>query len=402
MRALLVVTHRYLGLATAIFLALAGLTGSILAFLHEIDEALNPSLYKAPGRGTPLSLLALGERFAADHPNLDLVYIESEGEAGHAALVVGMAKPDPVTGEFPKVDDWVYLDPVTGDTLGTRTWGDCCLEPENFIPFIYEFHHALTLPGNWGLILMGGVAILWTLDCLVALVLTFPRGRPFLGKWKAAWMVKRGAGGHRLTLDLHRAGGLWLWLLLVPIAVSSIAMNLSEEVFRPVVNLFSPTPAHVWYARGDMTPEERGEPAIDLARAIDLGRAEGDRLGLAEPMTAVYFSADRNYYALGFGDEHAPLGSAWVYLEGTRGGTIRADIPGQGTAGEVFMQLQAPIHGGSILGLPGRILVCLLGLAIFGLSVTGILVWWRKRAARVARARKARTSTSLETARETV
>lgn len=48
------------------------------------------------------------------------------------------------------------------------------------------------------------------------------------------------------------------------------------------------------------------------------------------------------------------------------------------------MQLQFPLHSGRILGLPGRILVSLLGLAVATLSVTGVLIWLRKRAGRVA------------------
>lgn len=55
MRPLLVLLHRYLGLATALFLALAGLTGSLLAFQHEIDEWLNPTFYHAPAQGPLLS-----------------------------------------------------------------------------------------------------------------------------------------------------------------------------------------------------------------------------------------------------------------------------------------------------------------------------------------------------------
>lgn len=36
MRALLVLLHRYIGLATALFLLMAGITGSILAFNQEL------------------------------------------------------------------------------------------------------------------------------------------------------------------------------------------------------------------------------------------------------------------------------------------------------------------------------------------------------------------------------
>jgi uncharacterized iron-regulated membrane protein len=31
-----------------------------------------------------------------------------------------------------------------------------------------------------------------------------------------------------------------------------------------------------------------------------------------------------------------------------------------------------------ILGLPGRILIAVLGVAIAVLSVTGVVIWWRK------------------------
>lgn len=125
-RAALVVLHRYLGLATAVFLALAGLAGSVLAFHHEIDEWLNPEFYSVPsagaaGEATPQGLVDLAARAGADHPELEIIYIESEGDGDHPALAVGEPKPDPATGAFPAVDyNWIYLDPTTGETLATR------------------------------------------------------------------------------------------------------------------------------------------------------------------------------------------------------------------------------------------------------------------------------------------
>ncbi|MEX5452281.1 PepSY domain-containing protein, partial [Stutzerimonas stutzeri] len=58
------------------------------------------------------------------------------------------------------------------------------------------------------------------------------------------------------------------------------------------------------------------------------------------------------------------------------------EIPGQGTLGQQFHLLQPAIHGGRILGLPGRILIAVLGVAIAVLSVTGVVIWWRKLSAR--------------------
>ena len=393
-RGALVILHRYIGLATAVFLALAGLTGSILAFHHEIDEALNPEFYAAPGEGVPLDLVALGERAQADHPKMKIIYVESEGEPGHPALAVGEARPDPIDGTLPALDyNWIYLDPVTGDTLATRYWARCCFAAEDFIPFIYEFHHTLTLPGTWGYLLMGIVAIAWTLDCLIALVLTFPRGRPFFAKWKTAWQVKRGGGSYRTNLDLHRAGGLWLWLILLPVAVSSIAMNLPDHVFRPLVSLVSPVEQSVYYQRSLVPLESLGETRQDFAAIHARGVAEAAALDLDKPIYALYLNTPYNYYAVGYGNHDGePLGSPWFYFDGTDGRLLRADIPGQGTAGEIFEQLQFPIHGGRIAGLAGRIVICVTGLVIFMLSVTGIVIWWKKLGARRLRAGKAAQS----------
>ena len=62
----------------------------------------------------------------------------------------------------------------------------------------------------------------------------------------------------------------------------------------------------------------------------------------------------------------------------------RPEIPGQGTLGQQFHLLQPAIHGRRILGLPGRILIAVLGVAIAVLSVTGVVIWWRKRRARIS------------------
>ena len=402
-RAALVLLHRYLGLATAVFLALAGLTGSILAFHHEIDEWLNPQFYTVPSgsegapAGAPLGLVDLAARAAADHPGLEIIYIESEGEADHPALAVGEPPLDPETGTYPEVAyNWIYLHPVTGETLATRYWARFSFAAEDLIPFIYEFHHTLTLPGLWGYLLMGGVAIAWTLDCFIALVLTFPRGRPFFSKWKTSWQVKRGAGSYRTNLDLHRAGGLWLWLILLPVAVSSIAMNLPDHVFRPAVSLFSPVEQSVYYQRQSWTSEEIGPRGVGYAEILAQARESAAELDLDKPVYGLYYNTLYNFYAAGYGSHDGePLGSPWFFFDGGDGRLLRADIPGRGTAGEIFEQLQLPIHGGRIAGLAGRIVICVAGLVIFMLSVTGIVIWWKKRNARRARGRRAAEGQAL-------
>ncbi|MBF1166099.1 MAG: PepSY domain-containing protein, partial [Dechloromonas agitata] len=53
-----------------------------------------------------------------------------------------------------------------------------------------------------------------------------------------------------------------------------------------------------------------------------------------------------------------------------------------GTAADMFVQAQFPLHSGRILGVPGRIMISVMGLVVAMLSVTGIYLWWKKRSSR--------------------
>ncbi len=73
--------HRYAGLAMAGFLVLVGLTGSLLAFLPEIDQALTPHLFP-PGRPTQsmgLGELALKAQAVLPQAEVRSVFVDESG-----------------------------------------------------------------------------------------------------------------------------------------------------------------------------------------------------------------------------------------------------------------------------------------------------------------------------------
>lgn len=59
-------------------------------------------------------------------------------------------------------------------------------------------------------------------------------------------------------------------------------------------------------------------------------------------------------------------------------------VPVHGSAGDVFMQAQLPLHSGRILGTPGRVAMSAMGVLVAVLSMTGVVIWVRKRRARRA------------------
>jgi len=206
-RALWVRIHRYAGLSIALFLFVAGLTGSLLAFGSELDAWLNPRLFHSASKGPRLSFDRLVQRLEALDPALQVDYLTAEKTPGKAAFAFVSPKATSAGTPVSLGYDQVFIDPVSGEILGTRTRGACCLQPENLYYFVLHLHYRLFLPGMWGWWFMGGVAIVWLLDCFVGVYLTLPLKAPLWRKWQSAWRLKRGSGAYRLNFDLHRAGG---------------------------------------------------------------------------------------------------------------------------------------------------------------------------------------------------
>lgn len=75
------------------------------------------------------------------------------------------------------------------------------------------------------------------------------------------------------------------------------------------------------------------------------------------------------------------MGVKSIYLDGGDGRLLGERVLWEGTAADIFVQLQFPLHSGRIAGVPGRVLISIMGLMVAMLSVTGIVLWVRKRRA---------------------
>lgn len=381
-RDVLVRLHRYAGLGMAVFLIMAGLTGSVIAFYHELDELLNPDLYRAAGQGTPLDPLVIAERLEKEDSKVWITSIPFEFEPGHSLEFGVSPKINPeIKKPFDLGYDQFFVNPFTGEIVGKRQWGECCFERKNLLPFIYQMHYSLHLPDLWGWWIMGIVAFTWIFDCFVGAWLTFPPDKPFFGKWKPAWKIKKNAGPYRVNFDLHRACGLWFWGLLLMLAVSGLYLNLGKEVFKPIVSFFSsytPTPFDL---REPRSLDQPIIPKLTFRDILPVAEQEASDRGW-EPMGSAFYADSFGVYVVRFGPDHPTglgQGTNFLFYDGDDGRSLGAQIPGEGTAGDLFMQIQFPLHSGQIAGLPGKILISITGLIVAMLSTTGIVIWWKKR-----------------------
>ncbi|WP_334164368.1 PepSY-associated TM helix domain-containing protein, partial [Phenylobacterium sp.] len=137
MRTLWVAVHRWLGLSTAAFLFIAGLTGAVISWDHELDGALNPGLYDARTEGPAIPTLALAQALERARPELQVTWAPIALEPGEAVLFGVESRPDPATGKARPLDyNQVAMDPATGEVQGQRFWGRPSLSRENLLPFL--------------------------------------------------------------------------------------------------------------------------------------------------------------------------------------------------------------------------------------------------------------------------
>lgn len=387
-RQILTLLHRWAGLFLAVFLFISGLTGAIISWDHELDEWLNPQLFDRQSQGDPLPPTILADQLEAADPRILITWLPLTIEPDENLGLGVKGRIDPSTGKaFDLGFNQIALDPVSGELRGSRMWGEISLTRENFIPFLYKLHYSMHIPDAFdielGIVLMGILAIVWSIDCFIALWISFPN----FEVWRKSFAFRWRQGSYKLNFDLHRSGGVWLWGLLLILAVTAVSMNLKLEISRPIVSIFSTLTPDPFAIRTPNPHDEPIEPMIARSEIIELAHTESQKRNWSIPLGGMFYDPEYGIYGVTFhepGQDHAEfgLGNPWLYFDGQDGSLLGEKIPGTGSAGDIFLDAQFPLHSGRILGLPGRIMISVLGLLVAMLSVTGVIIWQRKRLAR--------------------
>ncbi len=390
--------HRYAGLFLAVFLVTSGLTGSVLVFRHELEAALAPELFRAraPSPGAvALDPFEAHERLLASLPkdaSIDWVPLNRrEGES----YLFWVDWPRPAPGAAP-LDDEYFVDPYSGEVLGTRRNGDLSQGTKNFVPWLYNLHFGL-LAGDLGIYLLGFVGLVWSFDCFVGFCLTLPRRsrlprrertKSFWQRWLPAFLIKR-TRPFALAFTGHRALGLWLFFMFFVFAWSSVGMNL-PEVYQPVMrSLFSYDDA-----RSNMeTLSAPKRPGLSwreahrvaqsvLAREAELRGFEvlAERWLIYDDRRGVFRYTVRTSLDV---SERYPTTTAW--LDGDTGALLALETPTGQSAGNTISTWLVNLHFASVAagGWAYRLLVFGFGGVVAFLSVTGVWIWWRKRELRI-------------------
>ncbi len=413
--------HRYTGLAIAGFLIIASITGTLLAFHDELDDVFNQRLaYVDEPQTPPLSIAILHEKVVSAYPDDNFSTMPVTIEPNRAVVfVVDKYKGDVKVEPEPLFQE-VYVNPYNGDIVGTRDKEQWAWR--NTMWKVFWLHRDLLL-GDIGKLILGIVALMWTLNCFIGFYLTLPRKTKnnqakqnqnkhatkkrssLLKRWLPAWKVRTKTNMFKLNYDLHHAFGLWLWLMLFVIAWSSVGFNL-KQVYQPVMqatvglepriekpNKSTDLPTlNAKVASQDTVHQDIVNKANSIAYLNAQANIAAQKNGLSvTQLLGIRWVEEDNQWQLRFKtnqDIGKKGGASSITVNAGSGSVERVNFGYQSASfGNKTDQWLSTLHMGHISDGAGHLLyqifLALVGLAVAVLSGTGVYLWWKGRQQRL-------------------
>ena len=373
--------HRWFGIFTALFLFLAAVSGSVLTMRESIDHWVNGDLIRYQGAATErLATVDAIARYEAANPDIQVVEFPLNPPPHDNIPIMVAPKP----GGAPIAADQVYLDPSTAEPVGARST-EAGLSGRQIIPLILGFHENFLL-GDVGRVFLGLVAIGWLISAFIGFYLTFPKKGPFLKNWWPAWTWNPKSSLARQLLDIHRASGLWLFIFVVIVAFTSVALNFFFEFWAPVASAVAPLEKSLF---DQPVPFPEGTvPSLSFADALALAQAEIAKAGVEWQPATMLYNQTWGIYGVTLTDNgvlnYEALGPIYYYFDATTGAYVHEVNPYSDSLGLAMMRTVYPLHSGEMGGPVMVFIIFLTGVATAEMCVTGIWVWLKKRGPRIA------------------
>jgi uncharacterized iron-regulated membrane protein len=387
--------HLWLGLATGLLIVFVCLTGSLLAFEKELEQAWHPARYFVAPAGMPrLPLAQLAAAVRARKPKAKItgfrLYTDpartvevsmagddkpgKRGEAGTAAIREagqgnrekgGQGKGEKGGKGKGEGGLRVFVNPYTAAITGE-------LNPrDNFFKTVEQLHRGL-VAGKTGKLVMGVNSIVFLFILGTGLILWWPTARKAL---KPRLTVKWGSGWKRLNHDFHISLGFYASLFLFIMALTGVGMSFD------------------WVGEGinklTHSPAKRPEPPTSGAPAAGAAALAPDAvLALARQQ-----APDAEAYTLQLPSE--PTGSIRVavlrpgaitenatdevFLDQYSGAVLSTQAYAQRPVGQRIRGLFKPVHTGAIGGKATKLLALVFGLLGATFPITGTIMWLNRR-----------------------
>lgn len=371
--------HLSLGLASGLVIVFLGLTGCILAFQREIEDATQDYRFVESQQAAFLSPSKLKTIAMAEVPGKEVHAVAYEGN-DKAATVIFFA-PDP------EYYYNVYLNPYTGKVLKVKNMD------RDFFRVVLMGHFYLWLPEQIGQPIIASATLIFVIMLISGIILWWPKNK---AASKQRFAIKWSAKRRRKNYDLHNVLGFYASWVAIILGLTGLIWGF-EWFAKSVYNIAGGESSIVYKEPISDTAKKinLAQPAIDIvwekmtaeypnAEVIEVHPPVNDSSPIAanaNPDGSTYWKADYVFYDQ-YTFEELPAKSIY-------GRMAKASM------GDKLIRMNYDIHTGAIIGIAGKILMFFASLIAASLPVTGFYIWW----GRHKKKKKARTEMIFQTPR---
>jgi uncharacterized iron-regulated membrane protein len=346
--------HAWLGLYVGVMILLFSITGSIIVFRQEIDQMLNPDLFKVSSiKKDIISLDRISQNILLEHPSYYLhhyKFIEKDK--------VFEVKIKPGKIEHDKNGDLdIFVDPISGNINGERS------NDSGILYWVTKLHTNL-LAGKVGRFIVGtfGIAL------LIMLVVGLMIYRNFTKK-KKFYQIRWGEGSRKISADWHKLIGLTSVPFNLIWAITGITLAFLPSILESTVG----KPDETFAKPKLLTHSIRVEPFTydNIFKIVLINFPE------AEIKTIREKTKDSPFIEVKL-DFHNPLISddvSKLYIDKEKQEIISHFDARSASFGSQLFYSQQPLHFGTYGGLWSKIIYSVFGLSSGILFITGFLIW---------------------------
>lgn len=371
--------HFYAGILIAPFLLVTALTGLAYALSYSLEDFLYDDLKTVEPAGEALTLANQVGAVTEAHPDWTVTAVRpaAEPDASTAVLV-----DDGVVRESGAVAV-VYVDPYTGEVLGTSTsYGSSHAGPVR--EWISTLHRNLHLGEPGRIYSELAASWLWVV-ALGGLVLWIARKRRNGGFWRP----KSDGSGRNRTLAWHGPVGVWLVLVLLFLSVTGVTWSryAGEHVadLREALSWTTPSlTVDSGAAAGDHAEHDHSGATGASPFAITLlDSVYGAALdaGMHDPMQITLPTGSNTEYLVAEQQRSVPLEQDQMVIDTASGAPevteeLRfADWPVMAQATNVLIAA----HMGLLFGIANQVILAAAMALLVAMIWWGYRMWWQRR-----------------------
>ena len=348
LRRIMLWIHGWIGITIGAWLAVVGLTGSVLVWRTEVQPQLQARLMMVQPQPTKASLQAVYDTVEKAYPGqkIDRIFLPRAPSQTYQV-------------RLPVAQTSVFVNPYSGQIVGEVA------HTRSFYDWVDELHVRL-LADDVGHFLVGiGGFALFTM-ALSGLWLWWPRR----AQWRRAFVPKLSTNWRGRNYELHRVTGAFVCLFLMSNAVTGVMLVWNKQATSVLELILSSRPK----ARVAKTKAGRWRSLDDLSARASAALPGGQISRITWPKKKGAPLVIR----MQLPGELNPAGNSAVSLDPTSGRVLKIENSRDADALTRALDLRYPIHTGEWGGIFTKILYTLLGLTLPAFYVSGLVLWFFK------------------------